>query len=157
MRFLAFILALWIAAPAAAADMQPFVRGTWQQILKDNAGKPVVLHFWGLTCAPCLAELPRWAELRKARPDMKVIMIAADTPASDTADLLKTLQKAGLAGVESWSFADAFSERLRFEIDPRWRGEMPRTILIASDGKPTVMVGLADLPAIRAWYDVAKK
>ena len=157
MRFIAFILALWVAVPAVAADMQPFVRGSWQEILKANAGKPTVLHFWGLTCAPCLTELPHWAELRRARPDMNVIMIAADPAPADAADQLKTLQKAGLGGVESWAFADTFSERLRYEIDPKWRGEMPRTILMASDGKPTVMVGLADLPAVRAWYDAENK
>jgi len=159
MRYLVIMLALWLAAPATAADidMKSFVRGSWQQILTANAGKPTVLHFWGLTCAPCLTELPHWAELRRARPDMNVIMIAADPAPADTADLLKTLQKAGLGGVESWAFADVFTERLRYEIDPKWRGEMPRTILMASDGKPTVMVGLADLPAVRAWFDTEHK
>ena len=38
----------------------------------------------------------------------------------------------GRAGAaENWLFSDGFVERLRFEIDPAWQGEIPRTLLIA--------------------------
>jgi hypothetical protein len=30
---------------------------------------------------------------------------------------------------------------------------LPRTLLVARDGTVTVMVGIADLKAIRNWYD----
>jgi hypothetical protein len=63
------------------------------------------------------------------------------------------LAKTGLAAAENWIFADSFTERLRFEIDPSWRGEIPRTILIARDGKSTTIEGVADLAQIRAWLD----
>ena len=33
----------------------------------------------------------------------------------------------GLGKVEQWVFADPMPERLRFEIDRRWYGELPRT------------------------------
>ena len=32
-----------------------------------------------------------------------------------------------LAGAENWMFTDDFVERLRYEIDPQWHGEIPRT------------------------------
>jgi hypothetical protein len=91
--------------------------------------------------------------LARERPGMRLVLIAADPTPADVADLSATLDKAGLAKAESWAFADAFSERLRFEIDPQWRGEMPRTILVAADGMVTVMPGVADLTAVRAWLD----
>lgn len=156
MRLAAFIVAVALAFPAAAADMQPFVRGTWAGLLKAKSGQPAVVHFWGLTCAPCLTELPHWAALKKERPDMALVMIAADPAPEDAADLKATLTRAGLDNAESWAFADAFIERLRFEVDPKWRGEMPRTILIARDGKATTLPGLADLAYIRKWYDAEK-
>ena len=62
-----------------------------------------------------------------------------------TARITRFQVEAGLGGVESWRFAD----RLRFEIEPEWQGEMPRTVLIGRDGKLTVMPGIADLAAVR--------
>lgn len=136
------------------AVTKPLVRGSWQEILKAHAGRPIVVHLWGLTCAPCLKELPEWAEMKKS--GMNLIMIAADEAAGEVDELSATLGKAGLRNVESWAFADSFQERLRFEIDPKWRGELPRTILIAKDGTMTAMPGASDLAAIRAWYDAQK-
>lgn len=47
-------------------------------------------------------------------------------------------------GAGNWIFDDLFTERLRFEIDPRWQGEIPRTMLIARDGTTTIVEGVAD-------------
>ncbi len=153
-RACAFVCALlFLSASAPAAELRPFVRGSWQEVLAANAARPAVVHFWGLTCAPCLTELPHWAEFRRARPGLRLVMIAADPAPADANDLATTLDKAGLNGVESWAFADPFSERLRYEIDAKWRGEMPRTILVGRDGTTKVMIGLADLRAVGAWYD----
>jgi hypothetical protein len=41
--------------------------------------------------------------------------------------------------------------RLRFEIDPRRHGEMPRTMLIAQDGMITATSGATDLTELRTW------
>jgi hypothetical protein len=68
-----------------------------------------------------------------------------------------TLAAADLAKTESWSFSDRFYERLRFEIDPAWAGELPRTLLIDRDGKSTVLPGVADLDRVRTWLDAQPK
>jgi len=156
MRLIAIVAVALFCVPAHSAEMRAFGRGTWTSILNEHAGKPVVIHLWGLTCAPCLTELPHWAALERDRKDMTLIMIAADPTPANADDLTVTLDNAGLQRSERWMFADAFSERLRFEVDPKWRGEMPRTILISADGKPTIMPGLADLGAIRTWLDAEK-
>jgi len=54
------LAAIGTPALGAAPDLRPFVRGSWAQLLKAHQGKPIVVHFWGLTCGPCLAELPNW-------------------------------------------------------------------------------------------------
>lgn len=155
MRFPALFVLAVLLVPAAGmtAEMKPFLRGTWAEIIKAKAGQPAVVHFWGLTCAPCLTELPHWAALKKERADLALVMIAADPAPEDVADLKATLARAGLDSAESFAFADGFVDRLRFEIDPKWRGEMPRTILIGHDGKATVLPGLADLAYVRKWHD----
>ena len=42
------------------------------------------------------------------------------------------LEKHHLNDVENWVFADANSQKLRFEIDPSWYGELPRTYFFDS-------------------------
>jgi thiol-disulfide isomerase/thioredoxin len=151
MRKLLLIAILLLAMPAHAADLVPFVRGSWHQLRQAHDGRPTIVHFWGLTCGPCLTELPEWGRLLAERPDADLVLVAADPIPEDPASLAATLDRSGLAGAESWTFADDFSERLRFEVDPRWRGEMPRTILIARDGTVTARSGATDLAELRKW------
>jgi thiol-disulfide isomerase/thioredoxin len=150
------LLLLAIAPPLGAAELQPFTRGSWPTLLAAHAGRPTVVHFWGLTCAPCIVELPEWGKLLRERPDLDLVLVAADSRGEDEMPLRAALQKAGLSEVESWGFADRFAARLRFEIDPRWQGELPRTLLIAGDGSVTAISGVADLATVRAWLDAQR-
>jgi thiol-disulfide isomerase/thioredoxin len=156
MRRLLLLGLLLAAAPAPAAELHPFVRGSWQELRAAHHGRPLVVHLWGLTCAPCIGELPQWGRLAAERPDLELVLVAADQRGEDAAPIAATLEKAGLAKAESWGFADRFAAKLRFEIDPRWHGELPRTLLIAGDGTVTPVTGVADLDAVRAWLDAQK-
>jgi len=154
--FLALLLGL-AAVGTANADPLPFERGSWARLNTAHAGQPTVIHFWGLTCAPCLVEMPHWAALRKARPDMRLVLIAADPVPQDPERLDAALARFGLDATESWAFTDRFYERLRYEIDPAWAGELPRTVMIDRDGKATVLPGVADLAQVRQWLDAQSK
>jgi thiol-disulfide isomerase/thioredoxin len=150
------VLAAASAALAADGELRPFKRGSWQQIRRAHEGRPIVVHFWGLTCGPCRVEMPKWGRLLEERSDLRLIAIDADL-VPNAAELVKAeLAKTGLAGAENWMFADDFVERLRFEINPRWRGEIPITLLIAGDGKMTTIEGAADSGEVRAWLDAQK-
>jgi thiol-disulfide isomerase/thioredoxin len=141
---------------AAEGDLRPFKRGSWQQIRRAHEGQPIVVHFWGLTCGPCRVEMPKWGRLLQERPDLKLIAIDADL-VPNAAELVKDeLAKTGLSGAENWIFADDFVERLRFEINPQWRGEIPITLLISSEGKTTKIEGAADPGEVRGWLDAQK-
>lgn len=153
---LAMLLGL-VAPGAARAETQPFERGSWEKLRAQHAGKPTVIHFWGLSCAPCLVEMPAWGRLQAERRDLRLVLLAADPVPQDPARLDATLARAGLAGRESWGFTDRFYERLRYEIDPAWGGELPRTVMIDRAGKATVLPGVADLAKVRAWLDAQSK
>ena len=116
-----------------------------------------MIHFWGLTCGPCLVELPQWGKLQAERPDMRLVLIAADPAAAGSR------ARDGDAGAcrsrrsRELGFTDRFYERLRYEIDPAWAGELPRTVMIDGDGK-------TDRPARRRrprpgapWLDAQSK
>jgi thiol-disulfide isomerase/thioredoxin len=104
-----------IALRAANADQPvPFERGSWARLAAAHAGQPTVIHFWGLTCGPCIVELPTWSKLLAERPDLRLVLIAADPLPQPTEQVNGALQRAGLDRVESWAFADRFYERLRY-------------------------------------------
>ncbi len=160
MRLSLLLAALLSVVPywsAEAADPQSFERGSWAKLREAHAGQPTVIHFWGLTCGPCLVELPHWGALQAARPDLRLVLIAADPLPQDPERLAATLAKAGLDKAESWSFTDRFYERLRYEIDPAWAGELPRTMMIDRNGKATVLPGVADLAQVRQWLGAQSK
>jgi thiol-disulfide isomerase/thioredoxin len=151
--FVAVLLGLASLATARASDPLPFARGSWARLRAAHAGQPTIVHFWGLTCGPCLVELPKWGKLLAERKDMRLVLLAADLLPQPPDELAATLDRDGLGSAESWAFTDRFYERLRYEIDPTWAGELPRTELISADGKVTVLPGVADLSKVRAWLD----
>ena len=154
---LALLLTLASLGGAEAGSPLPFERGSWAKLRAEHAGQPTVIHLWGLTCGPCLVELPYWGKLVAERRDLKLVLIAADPMPQDPDRVEATLKSAGLGESESFSFTDRFYERLRYEIDPAWAGELPRTLMIDRDGKVTVLAGVADLGQVRAWLDAQSK
>lgn len=142
--------ALMAAAAAQAGDIRPLGQGDWAALRAAHAGRPVIVHFWSLTCAPCLAELPAWRQVHGA----DLVLVATD-PVEQAPRLKAALAKAGLAGAESWAFADPYTEKLRFEIDRRWRGELPRTLLIGADGNVETVSGTIEPERLRQWLENA--
>lgn len=143
---------LWWAPASFAQEQRLFIRGSYDAIRASHSGKPLIVHMWGLTCTPCLTELPQWGQLAARHTDVALVLIEADraggTPDRRAHDRLIS---AGLGSVESWVFGDRFEERLRFEIDPDWQGELPRTLLITASGAVTAIVGPAEMAEVERW------
>jgi thiol-disulfide isomerase/thioredoxin len=150
--WLALFLML-ISFPAPASELSPFGRGSWEELRRVHDGHPTIVHFWGLTCGPCLVELPEWGRFAQSASGADFVMVAADPVPEEPAQLSATLAKAGLSPVEGWRFADRFTERLQYEIDPNWRGELPLTILLGRDGSVRSVLGTVDFADLRAWIE----
>ncbi|OAF10782.1 TlpA family protein disulfide reductase [Bradyrhizobium neotropicale] len=155
-RRIAGILCLGIllasgSALGAQPALKPFERGTWQRVLRDHAGRPTLVHFWGVTCGPCKVELPLLGQFAKDHPDIDVITISADLVPNLPAAAQSMLDKAGLSSTENFIFSDGFVERLRFEIDPAWQGDIPRTMLISQNGTITTIEGSAEIADLEKW------
>lgn len=135
------------------SKLRPFERGSWQRLLKAHSGRPTLIHFWGVTCGPCKVELPELGDFMKRNPSVDVVTIDADlVPNSDTA-VLSMLEGAGLSAAENWMFDDGFPERLRYEIDAAWQGDIPRTILISSKGEMATIEGSVEPAMLQKWSD----
>lgn len=150
LRVALLLLTALAGATAQAAGPKPFVAGSMQQIRAAHAGRPFLLALWSLTCSHCQEELARLGKLHEQRPELNVVLVSTDT-LDDAATLTTTLARHGLARAESWVFADGFVERLRFEIDPRWGGELPRTYLYAADHSARAVSGRLDPQQLEPW------
>jgi thiol-disulfide isomerase/thioredoxin len=131
------VLAASVTAATSAAELRPFVAGSMARVRAENAGKPHIVALWSLTCPPCHEELALLGKFLRTHPDTRLVLISTDAP-EDAPALTDALHHHGLGHLEGWVFADAFEERLRYEIDPAWHGELPRTYL--SDGARTLAV-----------------
>lgn len=149
-RLLAILLCLLAMSAQAAPELKPFVRGSAAEIAATHAGKPYILAFWSLTCTHCREELAVLADLLKRHPAASVVLVSTDTP-QDAAAIAATLDEYRLQGVEAWVFADSFAERLRADVDKKWRGELPRTYLYNPAHQPVVRSGKVSPADLAAW------
>lgn len=126
MRVACLGLWLFLVNSVGAAELLPFDVGSPARIRDELRGRPYVLAFWSVYCAPCREEMPQWKRLRDAHPGLTVVLVAADDPAQRD-DVRAFLASHDLGDVRTYLFDDAFSERIRFAVDTKWRGELPRT------------------------------
>ena len=144
---------LLAAVASEPSKLKSFERGSWQPILRTHRGRPTLVHFWGVTCGPCKLELPELGAFAKAHPAIDVVTIDADLVPNSEAAALSMLRDAGLSTAENWMFSDGFAERLRYEIDPAWQGDIPRTILISANGDMTTVEGSTEPAALQTWFE----
>jgi len=130
------------SALADTSSLKPYQPGDWKSIAKTANSAPIAIHFWGVTCPACVKEMPLWGQFLKSNPNAKVVFIQVDDVSTDS--ILKMLNKAGLEKANNYYVAAPFDERLRYEIDPKWHGETPTTIVIDKNGKATRKTGLVD-------------
>jgi hypothetical protein len=89
----------------------------------------------------------------KHHPAVDIVTISADLVPNLSTATRSMLQGAGLSSAENWIFSDGFAERLRFEVDPAWQGDIPRTMLISRNGEITTIEGSAEIAALEKWSD----
>lgn len=137
-----FLLILLTAVNAPAqAEPAPFKPGSYQQILTDHANQPFMLVIWSINCSSCLKDMALLNEIHKSRPELKMVMIAADEP-SAAGQIQQILEKNELTGIENWAYADDNAEKLQYEIDPKWYGELPRTYFFDKTHQRTGVSGV---------------
>lgn len=148
MKTLALLLLLFSAS--SHAEIRPFVPGSLQQIQAEQAGKPFILALWSATCIHCPGELKSLAKLARRHPRLNIVLLATDTP-DEAAQLEKLAFDYGLGKQAHWVFADPQPEKLRYEIDRRWFGELPRTYFFDRNHQRTASSGVIPLEQLERW------
>lgn len=153
-RWLApILLALSMAAAAAPQpeEPRPFDAGSLETIRREHAGRPFVLSLWSVHCEPCAREMPVWRDLQARYPGVKVVIVSTDSPAQ-LKRIKAFLRRHDPGPVESWRYADEFDEKIRYAIDPKWRGELPRTYFHDAAHKVEAVSGLPEAKWLEDWF-----
>lgn len=161
MKWVALLfLALSFNCASAAQAPQFLQRGSYPKIIAAHSGRPFIVAMWSLTCTHCVTDLEIFERLAKKYSSFDLVLISTDTPEQEAAiaGTLKQYQLGLPEGkhkrqgkVESWVFADSFVERLRFEIDAQWYGELPRTYFFDAAGKSRGISGALDAKETELW------
>ena len=149
---LCFAISFLAPVPASAGqEIKPFARGSYQKIVVARQGKPFILNFWSLTCSYCMVELEMLKKLAKKYPRLDLVLVSTDTPEEEQS-VSDILAKLSLGKAEAWVFADSYTERLRFEIDKNWQGELPRTYFFSAKNNEVVAVsGKVEQEEVEQW------
>ena len=149
-------LRIWLAVSLLALSslvqaqvVTPFVKGSFADIQQQYKGQPYLVLFWGQDCAYCMKELASLAPLLKANPEVTLVTVATD-PFLDETFIREKMAEFDLEEAENWVFADEYPETLYFDVNKRWRGELPLTYL--SNGETLIRKsGLLKEADISAW------
>lgn len=133
-----------------AVEPKPFVSGSMVEITSRLTDKPMIVSFWSIDCRPCLKELPMWRALSAEYPDIDLILISTDALGVE-GEVSQVLQQNGLSHLELWQFAEPHTQRLRYEVDKVWYGELPRTYFFSALGESSARSGVIEYKEIVQW------
>ena len=125
---------LIFSSSANAVDLQPFQIDSFEQIVNAKNQQDHLVILWSFDCPPCITELQKISDLHQQYPEYQLTLINTDS-IDEQGRVKKILQQYNLAGLDNWGFANSDEEKLRYDIDPRWFGDLPRSYFFPLQGK----------------------
>ena len=138
-----------ISGPTQARPLTPYHSGDWLNLLAQTKGQPAIIHIWGFSCGPCVEELPAWGYFTSTHPELKLLFLQVDIVPEEMT--VKTLMDAKLLNAENYVSAEYFDDYMRFEVDPKWMGELPITLLIDAKGDVKKLRGSVNFKIVDEW------
>jgi len=87
-----------------------------------------------------MKELAMFGKLLKTYQNVEIVSITTD-PFLEQQKIDDILSSKGLMNARKWVFADNYVERLYFDIDKRWRGELPLSYFFDRNNKMIKQLG----------------
>lgn len=146
-------LVLCIVSSSFAQDeITVFQSGSYRTVLDTNQGRAFILVFWSLDCTHCMEELTMLGEVMAVQSGLRLVLVSTDSP-RDRTELQQVIQQRGVRPDSSWVFAEANSQRLRYEVDRHWFGELPRSYLFDSRHARRAVSGSLKRELVEDWLD----
>lgn len=163
MKYLWVLIVVICSSEAyASQQVQALKRGSYQKMIEAHSGRPFIVALWSVSCTHCGADLEIFDRLAKKYANFNLVLISTDSPDQE-ATIVRSLKRYNLGNtvanrqragkIESWVFADSYTERLRYEIDAQWYGELPRTYFFDAAGKAAGISGVLDEAKTEQWVN----
>ena len=130
---------------------QPFAVGEMQRIVTRHASGPLLVNFWSAHCAPCLQELPLLKQLAERHRHWQLVLVSTDGPEQMPA-VTAALRRHGIDPARTWLFTEANAPALRFDVDRRWAGELPRSYFFIDGRRVGAFSGQLDAARIEQLF-----
>jgi hypothetical protein len=97
-----------------------------------------------------MKEFGHLQQLRHAFSDNSLVLISTDG-AEYSAEAQRILASFDLHHLDNWIFAGNFPERLRYQIDPNWFGELPRAYFYDAAHQRSARSGALSAALLQQW------
>ena len=137
----------------ATLDVNIFTTGSYARFLEQQKNQSFMLVLWSLDCPPCYKELTMLAEHTKKYPQLNLIVVSTDTT-DDIKEIQQKLSQFGFSYTNAWVFENDMAQQLRYEIDPNWYGELPRSYLFDAQHNRQAVSGILRPAIMKRWVSL---
>jgi thiol-disulfide isomerase/thioredoxin len=160
-KFLNFFVALGLLVMCCSmsqaknqpVNYQVFSKSVFEAVKHQQLGKRWLMVLWSLDCPACFKELKliQTLQLEQYGKALNVIFINADDTDEVNIERKQVLVSYEMSKFTNFYFADGQGDLSRYQIDPQWYGELPRSYFVDEQGKFHGKSGLLDEKLIKKW------
>ena len=145
-----FISGLAQAEPSAKGSVE-FNKVLFEQVKQDNITQKWLVLLWSVDCPPCMKELALVQKLQQKQKNLAVVMINTDTEESSEQERSDIIKHFNLVNLKKFHFTEGQEAQQRYQVDPQWFGELPRSYFIDEQGKFHGKSGLIAEELLTQW------
>jgi len=142
---------LFFSHPSFAYDFMPFDMNTRKVIEKRYIDQPLIISFWSIDCPYCIDDLKKLGKALSKNTNVQLITVCVDGKES-AKKAERILSQANLPKHEQYQYAEVDEDRLRYNIDPAWYGELPRTYFYDATHQVTPLSGKISNSFLDKWF-----
>jgi thiol-disulfide isomerase/thioredoxin len=151
MKLKIFLFLLFFSHFSFAYDFMPFDMNTRKVIEKRYIDQPLIISFWSIDCPYCIDDLKKLGKALSKNTNVKLITVCVDGKES-AKKAERILSQANLPKHEKYQYAEVDEDRLRYNIDPAWYGELPRTYFYDAAHQVTPLSGKISNSFLNKWF-----
>ena len=151
MKLKIFLFLLFFSHFSFAYDFMPFDMNTRKVIEKRYIDQPLIISFWSIDCPYCIDDLKKVGKALSKNTNVKLITVCVDGKES-AKKAERILSQANLPKHEQYQYAEVDEDRLRYNIDPVWYGELPRTYFYDAAHQVTPLSGKISNSFLDKWF-----
>lgn len=146
-RHIVASLSWCIASASGATEFQALDRAAAARIVNPSGHTvPAIVALWSSECVHCKKNLKLFAEMARADRRFRLVTVAVEPEFAGLAEPLDLLAVPG----QRFVYGAESPEALGYALDPKWRGELPRTIFFDGKGGKTALSGVVTEATVRS-------